>query len=453
MKLDTLTLENYRGFKHFTGKLEPDVNILVGLNGTGKTSLLEAISIAYGQFMSGFATSTDRGIHVSETHLARVDIGDGEFSMEYQMPCRIAASTKEQHNKLYPMHWERFRNSVKKNTKTTIVREQKNSAQLLQKLVQDGANPSLPIIAYYGTDRLFNQNVGPTKKMPKLSDASRLEGYTDWLKPRTSYGHFVNWLYHETMSSFERELEIREQHRSGSLVKSNHFQARLDELQQALNEVLRPSGWSNVRYSSKAGQIVATHKEQGDVPINLLSDGVRNILGLVADIAYRAIRLNPHINKGVLKSIEGIVLVDEVDMHLHPQWQQHIVKSLQSAFPQIQFILTTHSPQVLGNVSAKNIKLINQVGEGCFNLKKPAQSYGLSSNDILDEVMNTGEISEQLSRTPDVFKKLEAISALISDEKYLEAEKQILQLEEEIDGEIPELVKAKLSIELAGWDD
>ncbi|CAB5571763.1 AAA family ATPase [Providencia hangzhouensis] len=453
MKLKTLTLDNYRGFKHFTGEFEPDVNILVGLNGTGKTSLLEAISIAYGQFMSGFGTSTDRGIHISETHLARINVGNDEFSMEYQIPCRISASTAEPHNTEYPMNWERFRNSVKKNTKTTIVREQKNSAQFLQKMVQEGANPTLPVVAYYGTDRLFNQNIGPTKKMPKLSNASRLEGYTDWLKPRTSYGHFVNWLYHETMASFERELEIQEQRHSSSLVKSNHFQARLDELQQALNQVLLPSGWSNVRYSSKAGQIVATHKKQGDVPINLLSDGVRNILGLIADIAYRAIKLNPHIGNGILKSVEGIVLIDEVDMHLHPQWQQHIVKSIQAAFPKIQFILTTHSPQVLGNVAAINIKLIKQTSEGYYTLENPAQSYGLSSNDILDEVMNTDVVNEQLSRNQDVFAKLESINTLIADKKYSEAEEQIQRLEEEIEGEIPELVKAKLSIELAGWDD
>lgn len=452
MKLKTLTLENYRGFEYFSGDFEPDINVLVGLNGVGKTSLLEAISIAYGQFMSGFGTSTDRGIHISETHLAKVVAGDENFTMEYQLPCRIAASTKTPHNKLFPESWERSRNSIKKNTKTTIVRKQKNSAQFLQKLVQEGANPNLPLIAYYGTDRLFNQNVGSMVKMPKDSAASRLEGYKDWLKPRTSYGHFVNWLYHETMANFEREMELREQASADNLVKTNHHQARLDELRNVFNAILLPSGWSNIRYSSKAKQIVASHEKQGDVPINLLSDGVRNTLGLVADIAYRAIKLNPHNSGNALKLTEGIVLIDEVDMHLHPQWQQSIVQSLQEAFPNIQFIVTTHSPQVLGNIAPQNIKLIIKE-DSKYTIKSPSQSFGLSSNEILDEIMNVDGVKELISRNSTVFKKLEKIGFLIAEKKYSEAENYISELEDELGGEVPELIKAKLSIDLAGWDD
>ena len=108
MKLKKLTLENFRGFKHFECEFQPGINVLVGLNGSGKTSRLEAISVGYGQFMSGFGTDIDRGIYDDEVHLAK--IGESPFSMEYQVPAKVAVTSHSSSTPFgFPDSWERVK--------------------------------------------------------------------------------------------------------------------------------------------------------------------------------------------------------------------------------------------------------------------------------------------------------------------------------------------------------
>jgi predicted ATP-binding protein involved in virulence len=96
---------------------------------------------------------------------------------------------------------------------------------------------------------------------------------------------------------------------------------------------------------------VAHHDQHGELSVALLSDGIRNMIGMVADIAFRATKLNPQFGFLAAKETPGVVLIDEVDMHLHPEWQQVVLQSLTTAFPALQFIVTTHSPQVLTTVN------------------------------------------------------------------------------------------------------
>ncbi|MGB8922932.1 MAG: AAA family ATPase [Pseudomonas sp.] len=97
--------------------------------------------------------------------------------------------------------------------------------------------------------------------------------------------------------------------------------------------------------------------------VSQLSDGIRNIVALAADIAYRCIKLNPHLGITAPHQCTGVVLIDEVDMHLHPAWQQTVIPDLLGAFPNIQFIVTTHSPQVITSVQAKCIRVLHTVTE------------------------------------------------------------------------------------------
>ncbi len=95
------------------------------------------------------------------------------------------------------------------------------------------------------------------------------------------------------------------------------------------------------------------------MPFNYLSDGYRNMVAMLADISYRAIRLNPHLEQDAAKKTKGIVLIDELDMHLHPKWQRRIVQDLQNAFPDMQFIATTHSPFILQSLESGQVIDLN----------------------------------------------------------------------------------------------
>lgn len=394
MKIKALTLKNFRGFKKFECSFRPGINVLVGLNGFGKSSLLDAITVAYGQFMSGFGTSTDRAIRDNDIHLGKISTEEHGFTMESQFPVVISAQSFGDYVNDFPLEWSRARNTQKSTG--TKVPELTNVAKRLQKIVQDGGQPSLPVIACYGTDRLWKQSFETSSEMPKLGKTSRLEGYRDWDKPSSGYKTFANWLYQETMASFEQLMKQQQQRMAGNVVSSNIHEAHLNALQQAIDAVLEPSGWSNVHYSATEKQVVATHEVQGNVPISLLSDGVRNMIGMVADISRRAIQLNPQLGDHVIREAHGIVLIDEVDMHLHPQWQRSILAGLQKAFPNIQFIVTTHSPLVISDIKNVHVNLLD-------NSEKATQVpelYGQDANSVLLEIMDTdirnAEINEKL---------------------------------------------------------
>ena len=156
-------------------------------------------------------------------------------------------------------------------------------------------------------------------------------------------------------------------------------------IQGAVDSITKETtGWHSLQYrSSQNKQLVMRHDENGFIPVEMLSDGIRNTIAMVADIAYRACKLNPHLGENAAKETDGVVLIDEVDMFLHPKWQQTILKSLTDAFPKMQFIVTTHSPQVLSTVRRENIRILP---EG----KMPEFSpLAHESGDALAKIMGT----------------------------------------------------------------
>ena len=127
-----------------------------------------------------------------------------------------------------------------------------------------------------------------------------------------------------------------------------------------------------------------------------MSDGIRAMISLSADIARRACQLNPHHGPDAPRVTPGIVLIDEVDLHLHPEWQQRVLGRLQETFPLVQFVVSTHSPQVLSSVSSANIRTIDREGEHSWSAASPVDEIkGLSSEVALSEVM-------EVSPTPPV---------------------------------------------------
>lgn len=129
---------------------------------------------------------------------------------------------------------------------------------------------------------------------------------------------------------------------------------------------------------------VYRHNEAEKFPVRMLSDGEKGIISLAADIAYRMALLNPNLLDKVLET-PGVVLIDEIDLHLHPSWQKKIMGNLMSIFPNIQFIVTTHSPSILLNVPRENIWILNQK-----EIYQPQDmTYGRTVEEILREVMDT----------------------------------------------------------------
>jgi predicted ATP-binding protein involved in virulence len=112
------------------------------------------------------------------------------------------------------------------------------------------------------------------------------------------------------------------------------------------------------------------------------------MIGMVADVAYRMVSLNPHLSERAVRETPGIVLIDEVDMHLHPEWQQVVLESLRSALPRVQFIVTTHSPQVLTTVEREKIRVLVE-RDGQITAEIPLQNaYARESRTALEDIMD-----------------------------------------------------------------
>jgi len=176
-------------------------------------------------------------------------------------------------------------------------------------------------------------------------------------------------------------------------------------------------------------------KNNSTISLEQLSDGEKNLIALVGDIARRLAIANPT-NENPLKG-EGIILIDEIDLHLHPSWQRMIIPKLIEVFPNCQFIVSTHSPQILSHVKAENIFLLNQTENNIF-ITKPTQSFGLNTDRILEDLMLVPARPNK--------EKIHNIYVAIQNNEIEVAKQLISDLQIEMNGDDPELVKANVLI-------
>lgn len=425
MKIDRIDIKNFRCFEDVSLVLDARLTVIVALNGQGKTSLLDAIKVALGPFVAGFdvsgTTLESSGIQIDDVLREKV-LG---HQMEWRLPCVIESAGQLQRVTGGPSDgggaWreKRWRESVKKSSRT------KNSAfsdthglyghaqGLQHRIFSNGQTvpDDLPMLGYYGTGRLWNQ-----KKLagsPGTADDesfSRTFAYRDCLDPSSSYKHFAQW-YTRIFKAL-RDGQIR------AIEKKQDMQADLPDgllapvlaVQRAIDAILTPhTGWHSLQYSAGQQDLILEHADHGELKVSQLSDGIRNMLALAGDIAYRCYQLNAHFGDQAALLTHGIVMIDEVDMHLHPAWQQTVLPDLQQAFPNIQFIVTTHSPQVLTSVEAHCIRRLDWERDDESGRKRlvihgvSQQTLGVGSADVLAEVMEIDPVPDvepvrQLSR-------------------------------------------------------
>lgn len=405
IRLDALKLINFRCFKEFDVGFHPECTVLVARNGGGKSAVLDAAAVALGPFVGGFDEGKDR--HFEETDVRLIQNPARQIKeMEPQYPVAIEASGVVRGRE---ERWQRELASAKSHTTYAEAGALREFAKELQEQVRRHIDVTLPHVSYYGTGRLWRHM--RLTKARKEESTSRTRGYTDALEPSSNYRMFEDWFRNLHLAEYEAKNESRKRH---------EIQGYLDGVRNAVNTALEPAGWGNIRYGAAEAGVMATHQVQGDLPVDSLSDGIRNMIGMVADIAYRIVRLNPHLHAEGPQQTPGIVLIDEVDMHLHPEWQQVVIKSLREAFPRIQFIVTTHSPQVLTTVRRDMIRLL-EVESGEKKAALPVDdAFGRESRVALEDVMSVKsrppvEASRVLEEYRDLIEKGEIDSNRASD--------------------------------------
>ncbi len=390
LNLQKLRLHDYRCFKSIDIEFHQQLTVLVAANGAGKTSILDAIAVAFGPYIGAFDEAVGKHFESSDIRLAQIR-KTATNEMEYapkgvrlEATGFIPGSASDIiNNEHIPTVWRRALTSPSK-AKTTIkdAKDLIDYGKRMQEAVRTpGNNVLLPLVAYYGTGRLWQQKKFMANN--KLGRTSRTIGYADCLDPASSYKTFAAWFRYWSLNA--KDLQLKEQANTPAY---EEFAGYIASVKSAVDTCLKPADWKNLEYSFKLDTLVAHHDQHGELPVELLSDGIRNMIGMVADIAFRATKLNGQLGAQAAAKTPGIVLIDEVDMHLHPEWQQVVLQSLTRAFPVIQFIVTTHSPQVLSTVKRENIRIIGPDTSGNIIAEPPlVMTYGEPSGVVLHSVM------------------------------------------------------------------
>lgn len=407
-RIDSLRLRNYRCFSACEVRLEPKLTVLVAENGRGKTTLLDALSAALEPVVDGLTGVRQwSGVGMGDVRVVRQ-----EGAMMPVLPTEISATGIIDGEK---QTWRLGRSGVTPHSRnsTRDLKTMRSRVRSMRSRLDSFASeqrelaPPLPLVAYYGTGRLWApQRLTRGRLQRDLSALGRLSGYQDCLSSDSSFKTFVAWygdMAHAARSSTSFAARPGEQP-----------VLLLAAVRQATATVLEPTGWTVLDWDypptspngspPRGGRLVVEHEDHGRHSLSQLSDGVRNMIALVADVAHRCARLNPQFGEDAPRRTPGVLLVDEVDMHLHPRWQQEVIRSLQKAFPLIQLVVTTHSPQVLSTVDSESIRMISVDEAGVGRLARPDyQTRGVESADVLARVMGVHgvpkiEEAEWLSR-------------------------------------------------------
>lgn len=328
MQIERLRISNFRGFEHLDLKLNRRFTLIIGANGVGKTSFLDALSIAFSAFLIGIPTVQRRHIRANEAReVERNQYDNVEFIQVF--PVEIEAYGRVQHPislESIEVEWRRVLGSERGRTTSVDAKAISRIAELGYACATQNEDPTLPLLSYYGTGRLWNE----PKRPKKQTKPSRFDAYKNSHEPRVASADLLSWLRRETL----RELESRRD------------SALLSAWQEAVKACFETD--VQIRYSVSRERLEVHFPGQSSaVSYENLSHGQRAVLSMVGDIAFKSIVLNPHLGVDAIEQTEGVVLIDEIDLHLHPRWQRVIVPSLLNAFPKLQFIATTHSPFII----------------------------------------------------------------------------------------------------------
>lgn len=414
MKLRKLDITNLRGFEHASFDFDPGFTLLVGVNGVGKSSVLEALRISLSRVLPKFTASrstplafTDDDTRIGSPALTvRADFTfpDGERHFLLHKPREKYVADQD--------------GSVREATFNTPATEE--MSQPWPKVDKAG---SQPLAVYFGIRRAFatDERINLVR-----TSGGQAAAYADALSAVRALhlADMASWLL--AQEALAKELPRAALH--------------LHALQSAAARLLPTCAGLRATSEGDKPRLLIT-KGGVELDVRHLSEGERGMLGLALDLARRLSQANPALDDPVRDGV-AIVLIDELDMHLHPQWQRQIATLLTQTFPNCQFVATTHSPQIIGEVQSGQIRMIAG-GE----VTVPDHSFGVDASRVLEELMGTKP------RNAGVDMKLEQIAALIGEEKKAEARNAIDALAKEIGEGDPEITRARLLLDFMDEGD
>ncbi len=422
MRITELSFRNLRLFGEtdqcIDFSLEKNVSILLGDNGAGKTSLLHGITVLLSQFFEPFPSIPVKQFSDDDVHMVsskrRADYLCVDLKL--QVP---ELNTDGTFQVLEVKHYKKGNKPCPSSEFAQI----RGYAQKKKDAIDNDQQVMLPILAYYGTER--GQIKAPESRKGFNDVFPRWAAYEKALEPATNFKRFFEW--------FERNesAELREQKQRRDY---DYTLPVLNTVRRALSKMDENLRNPRVEYSPLRFVMDDYSKDKNhptEIRIERMSDGYRIMIALIADIAARMAEANPSLEESGFEdalNTPGIVLIDEIDLHLHPMWQRKVIGQLTTIFPKVQFIVSTHSPNVvLGDMeNSQVIKLdqgevddsvdLSQYANYDVSLLLLSQLFGLHNvrsnqfmvlSDEAEALLNKGHLNEdELARLCELSKML-----------------------------------------------
>lgn len=394
LRIDSLQLNNFRCFKKAALNLHPSLTVIVADNGMGKTALLDALATGMAEIVDAL---------LDQRNSPGILPGDVRASADDTEPAKLSITAKCCERETA---WSLSRKSASSPMRrgSRQLAQAREAANTLQKKCRS-PEATLPLFTYYQSTR-FAQSTYFDQKFPSMAKApeGRLIGFADYQSPLSNAARFNHWYETQWRAVHGRMAD-------GRGIGTDPLAAKhLSSVRTAVQIVLAPTGWSAIDWDDKKKCVVVEHADRGPLPLSWLSSGIRSMVALTADLAHRCASLNPHLGGDAAAKTPGLVLIDEVDLHLHPSWQQRVVELLQSAFGEMQLVLTTHSPQVLSTVHNESVRVVKHDADESFIVTPEFQTRGVESADVLAQIMGVDPIP-QVSEARD----LQRFRAMIED--------------------------------------
>ena len=389
IKLTSVTIENFRGIEHLEIPLDGSLTVLVGINAAGKTSVLDALAVGLSRILHYFPGATGIDFKKSDFRrdgFSRVNLGlrspelfpPNYFHSWTSAPVapfvRVSMCAKND------LQWSASKVGYARGAKPPSGRNDLKALlpPIAEKAMEGDRDVVVPVVAAYRNSRAVIDT--PQRRRDFKTEFPRFLGLDGALNATANYRQIVEWLL------AEEDIERRERERRDDKAYRSPL---LSVVRQAVEKLL--PGYSNLRTEVRPLRVeidreVDKNRERFEIlSLEELSDGYRIMLALVIDLAHRMATTNPFMADPL--EAPAVVLIDEVDLHLHPRWQQRVLADLRRVFPNTQFIVSTHSPQVLTMVEERHIVVLDRDTNGrIIRRGVDMDPYGAESGRVLEAI-------------------------------------------------------------------
>ncbi len=419
MRLKAITIHNFRGIEDLEIPFDGRTTILFGVNGVGKTTILRAIDLIYANIIAKVTASKK---------LAELAYDDISYGKSFAMIDAVFSFDDGLEVKYGRSIYRAGGRKHKKEELNFLIEEFEN--RYIVKGYDDGEGnwieaedtKNMPVFVNYGVNR---QVINVLVSVSAKEQFTKLSAFDKSIDSKIDFKSLFRWFRNQ--EDLENQEKVRRQ--------ADYTDRSLSAVKKAMLAML--DGFEDIHIDRHPLAMKAM-KDGKYLKINQLSDGEKCTIALFGDLARRMALANPQLNNPLEGT--GVVLIDELDLHMHTSWQRKVAKVLKDVFPNVQFIVTTHSPQILGE-GDDDFNLFYLKEENQRIILKAYRSFiGWDANVILEEVMDTPSVNQNIRNS------VEEMYEHIDNHEYDKAEEIADMLDDKSSGYVDGVAKARVLI-------